>query len=86
VDAQEELLRIDKYKEYKKLNTDTFLFTSKLFEQMARNNPLNNNEKEGESSSKNELVNRQNVPFKGLGIMQFDDYNYSVLNKVIFNL
>ncbi|CDW73124.1 ankyrin repeat domain containing protein [Stylonychia lemnae] len=33
---QEELLRIDKYKEYKKLNADTFQNTTKLFEMLAR--------------------------------------------------
>ena len=35
-DSHAELVRIDKYKEYKKLNSDTFMYTSKLFEQIAK--------------------------------------------------
>lgn len=30
------MIRIDKYRDYKKLNADTFFYTSKLFEHMAR--------------------------------------------------
>lgn len=35
-DTQAEITRIDKYKDFKKLNTDTFLFTNKLFEAMVK--------------------------------------------------
>lgn len=35
-DILQEMVRIDKFRDYKKLNADTFFYTSKLFEHMAR--------------------------------------------------
>jgi hypothetical protein len=46
------------------------MHTSKLFEKMAR-----------DRSPDEELM-----PFKGMGAMVFDDYNYKSLNKIVFNM
>jgi hypothetical protein len=53
------------------------MFTSKLFEKIARErSPL----------SEDDRNDNNNMPFKGMGAMLFDDYNYKSLNKIIFNM
>ena len=55
---------------------DSFGYTLKLFESMVR-------DRSGPSSNKD--LDKE-VPFKGIGSMQFDDYNYNQLNKMVFKL
>ena len=96
-----EMVRIDKYRDYKKLNADTFFYTSKLFEFMARKSEVQNDlVHEISASTQNLKVSADNLlrppsnkkvsystrvsPFRGRGIMEFDDYNYKSLNKLVF--
>ena len=71
---EEELERIDQFKEFKRLNGDTFVFTQKLFE-----NILVAKEREG-STNRGEV---KSDPFQKKGAMEFDDYNYIGLNQMI---
>jgi hypothetical protein len=78
LEAIDEMARIDKFKEYKKLNSDSFLFTQKFFENMARDILPKNAEgvdldspmtTEIEKEKAEKEMERKHSPFRGMGLM-----------------
>ena len=70
-DIEDELFRIGKYSDAKKSMKDSFDYRNLMFEKLIR-------EKKDEAGAVS--------PYKSQDLLTFDDYNYKVVNKVVFSM